>query len=105
MIPHRFYVDGEGYPMAEIPPPYEAAGTYLSHEVQTLNHALDLILRIREVMSGARPIWIEDGNAFEVAINADRVRIHCDFDDNSSFELSTDDYLELLQGWSQLFRK
>ena len=103
MIRARLYVDERGSRRAELPPPYEAAAIYLTDDVQSLDSVLELIDRTREVISGARPSWAEGGNAFTVNITATRVRIECQFDDNTSAELSTGDYLDLLQGWSQLF--
>src|SRR5688572_5460691 len=102
MIPCRFYVDERGSRRAEVPSPYQAFGTYLESDVQSLEHVLELLDRTREVISGVRPSWEEGGNAFRVAIRPDRVQWECEFDETSKGELSTEDYLELLKGWSEL---
>jgi hypothetical protein len=105
MIQAKFYVDDRGSRRAELPAPFEAAAIYLIDDVQSLESVTGLIDRTREVIAGARPSWAEGGNAFTVNITAARVRIECQFDDRTSIELSPEDYLELLQGWSRLFRK
>jgi hypothetical protein len=105
MIQVRFYVDGSRSRRAELPPPYEAAAIYLTDDVQSLEGVTALIDRTHEVMSGERPSWAEGCNAFTVNITPARTRIECQFDDSISIKLSTEDYLELLKGWSHLFRK
>jgi uncharacterized protein YacL (UPF0231 family) len=100
----KLFFDPQGYPRAEYSSPHEVLGWYLEQDIQCSEVNCEEILRAcDQIVSGNEQEWGGVGNAHDISITADRVRIENLFSDVVfSCELTVEDFRQVVQSWKEL---
>ena len=97
----RLYRDTRGRPHAEAPAPYQVLGQYLHSDIQSIpSRSQELIDTVDSVRSGHESEWKDVGNAFELHITPEGVRVKSLYlEPPQSGYISLEDFRQALVDW------
>ena len=104
MLNGNLFFDSQGYPRAEYSAPYEVVGWYLEQDIQSSDVNCEEILQVCDrIANREEQEWGGVGNAHDINIRADGVRIENVYSDTvAPCELTIEEFKEVIRAWKSL---